>query len=201
MEIKNKRIGQFISDLVELCIKEGVEFKLTNKKHILLSGLPCNGYFEGDVEFGKLFVATGKSRKEWLPILVHESCHLDQWLEDKSKFIKDDGIELIDEWLAGKRINKLKIKKAITNSKKLELDCEKRVIEKIKRYKLPINIDTYIQMSNAYVYFYEWVYQNRTWPLRKLHIPEIYNNAPKEFQKSYNSIPKELEEAFNKYLK
>ncbi len=200
---KNKNIDKFISDLINLCVKEGVDFKLTNKKHILLSGIPCSGYFEGDVEFGKLFVATGKPQKKWLPILVHESCHLDQWLENKEKFISSDGIEVIDSWLNGNRVNMSKLKGAINNSKKLELDCEKRSVEKIKKYKLPINIETYIQMSNSYIYFYNWVLKNRSWTPKgkELHIPEIYSNAPKEFQKRYNNIPAELEAAFDKYLK
>lgn len=202
MNIKRKTVRNFISDLVQQCTKEQIEFKLTNTNKINLSGIPCNGYFEGTELKGKLIVATNKPQKDWLPILVHESCHLDQWLEDKQKFIKLDSIGIIDKWLNGEKIKKTELIKAFRASKKLELDCEKRSIIKIKKYNLPINIEEYIQMANSYIYFYNWVLENRKWVSKNktLYTKEIYKLAPKEFQSSYNKTPENLNEAFNLYL-
>jgi len=202
MKVKRKSIQQFISDLVQHCIKSDVELKFLNKTKVPLNGLFCNGYFEGGEEKGKLFIATKKPQIAWLPILVHESCHLDQWLENKKKFNEGDGVELIDKWINGGKVNKTKLLAAIKLTKKVELDCEKRSVEKIKKYKLPINVETYIQMSNTYVYFYNWVLENRKWikSEKTLFIKEIYSLAPKEFQSNYNKTPEALNEAFNNYL-
>ena len=199
---KRKSIKDFLSDLVQLCLKSNVEFKLMNKSKVPVSGLPCNGYFEGGEENGALVVASRKPIKEWLPILVHESCHLDQWLEDKEKFMKDDGVELIDEWLNGKNVNRRRLELAIRASKKLELDCEKRSVKKMKKYNLPIDEKTYIQMANTYIYFYNWVLENRLWvpKNKKLYIKEIYSFAPTEFQSNYRKTPEELNNAITKNL-
>ena len=127
---------------------------------------------------------------------------MDQWLEDKKKFMSLEGVEVIDEWLNGKRITKARLTKAVENSKKLELDCEIRTVAKMKKHKLPIDTKEYIQMANTYVYFYNWVLENRRWvPEGKtLYIKDIYKLAPTEFQKSYKKTPEDLNEAFNKYL-
>lgn len=202
MLVKNKKIQKLISDTIHICINNNVEFNLTNTNKVILSGMECNGYFEADLESGKFIMGIKKPQKEWLPIFVHESCHLDQWLENKKKFISGDGIELIDEWLNGKNVNKKNLKAAIEKSKKLELDCEKRSVIKIKKYNLPINESVYIQMANSYMYFYNWVFENRKWVAqgKTLFRKEIYSLAPKEWQLNYNTTPKNLNSAFNKYL-
>ena len=202
LKVKRASVKAFIAELVQYCIKNDVSFNIRNEKNIYIEGLPCNGYFEGGEEKGELVVAINKPQKQWLPILVHESCHLDQWLEDKEKFYSSEGVEVIDEWLNGKRITKARLTKAIENSKKLELDCEIRTLAKIKKYKLPIDITTYIQMANSYIYFYNWVLENRKWVPdgKSLYQKEIYKLAPTEFQKNYKTTPEDLNEAFNKYL-
>lgn len=202
LKVKRTSIRTFIVDLVQHCIKHNVTFNMSNKKDIFIEGLPCSGYFEGDIDKGELVVAVNKPQKKWLPVLIHESCHMDQWLENKAKFMVSEGIEVIDQWLNGKRVNKTILKKAIEATKKLELDCEIRSVAKIKKYKLPINIQEYIQMANTYIYFYNWVLENRKWNSvdKSLYQKEIYKLAPKEFQKNYKKTPDDLNEAFNKYL-
>ena len=143
-----------------------------------------------------------KSQKEWLPILVHETCHLDQWIEDADKFMEDDGINIVDEWLSGKDIDAKIILDAINASRYLELDCEKRSVEKIKKYRLPVDVENYIKMSNTYVYFYQWVLENRKWVPegKSLFVNEIVSLAPKTWQESYDIVPKNMNDAFNKHL-
>ena len=202
LKVRRASIKKFLAELVQHCIKNDVAFNLRNEKNIFVEGLPCSGYFEGGEEKGELVVAVDKPQKQWLPILVHESCHLDQWLEDKEKFISYDGLEVVDQWLNGKRATKKKLTSAIEASKKLELDCEIRSVAKIKKYKLPIDITTYIQMANSYIYFYNWVLENRRW-LEKgqtLYLKEIYEVCPTEFQSNYKKTPKAINDAFNEFI-
>lgn len=201
-KFKSVNVNKFVEELQILCANNNVKLTLVDSKKIMLSDLACNGYFEGDKNKGKLVVAIKKPLKEWLPILIHESCHLDQWLENKQLFDDLDGIELIDQWLSGKTFKKTEVKKAINESKKLELDCEKRSVNKIIAYDLPIDVNTYIKMANTYVYFYNWVLENRKWTTKNttLYIKEIYDFAPNTFQKSYKETPRNLNKAFNKHL-
>src|SRR5690606_18932274 len=45
-------------------------------------GTESGGYFCGDTR--RLVVATGGSEAAWLGILLHEYCHLTQWVEDSA---------------------------------------------------------------------------------------------------------------------
>ena len=45
----------------------------------------------------------------------------------------------------------------------LELDNEKRSVQLIKDFNLPINIEKYTRCANAYVLFYNWMLTSRKW--------------------------------------
>jgi hypothetical protein len=162
-----------------------------------------SGYFSSDPSGLELAVSTGVKDENWLMVLVHESCHLDQWIEDRDAFEDMDKSASLDEWIGGKRYRKSSIDKAIEAIVKVELDCEKRSVEKIKKYNLPLDTKRYTCMANTYMYFYYWIKKSRIWvPKNKsLYIEEIIKHAPKRFQKDYSVIPLKLEEAFEKYLK
>ena len=188
MVTRNKNTARFISDTIHLCSEHSVEFKLVASSKVPLGNkIYCNGYFwanSGADNSHKLVVATKKPIKEWLPILVHESCHLDQYIENPNKFVEDD---CIDRWLNGEKVYDKDIRKGISASKRLELDCEKRTVRKIKKYNLPIDVKEYIQKSNLYIHFYNWVYLNRRWvPKGKtLYTKPLYSLMNTSFDKSY----------------
>ena len=201
---RNKNVSKLISDTVHLCSEHGVAFKLIQKSKVPLgNNLFCNGYFWADTNKLEFVVATKKPIKDWIQIFVHESCHLDQYIKDKTKFINDDGTSDIDKWLLGENIiTKPKVKRLIKIVQRLELDCEKRSVAKIKKYKLPINIDEYIQKSNLYVHFHNWMYLRRSWiPKGKtLYVKELYSMMNKTFDKSYAQTPKKIIEALDNHL-
>ena len=200
--IRDKNIQRIIADTVALCNHHNIEFKLSPTKKVMLAkGIYCNGYFWIDKERNKrqFVVATGKPIKEWLPIFVHESCHLDQWIKSPKLF---DGESCLDEWLGGVQYSNNRIKAEIAASKKLELDCEKRTVDKIKKYTLPINIPEYIQKSNLYIHFYNWVYINRKWVSKgkSLYDKKLYSKMNDTFDKRFSSTPQYILDEISNHL-
>ena len=199
----NKNVKKFISDTVEICLKNNVTFNLVAKQKVLLSkGQYCSGFFSVNGKDVRLTTAVGEKAENWLAVLVHESCHLDQYLEDKTAFVEEDESWLIWDWIDGKNISKEEVKRGIELCKKLELDCEKRSVQKIAKYNLPIDITIYIQKSNLYMYFYNWVLKNRKW-IKKgdtLYKKELYSLCKTNFLSNYNTTPKELNDLMDKLL-
>lgn len=148
-----------IANIIDTAVDNNIGFHLYPKA----SHQGCAGTFDE-----KMLYACTK-REDWLGILVHESCHMDQFLE-KSKLwfthndIMPDG-EHANVWEPEHRKRHPVIyKRAFTNITKLEIDCDNRAIYKIKQYKLDktgdIDLKGYIQQANcyhaSYYYFHKW---------------------------------------------
>ena len=156
MRAKEKR---FIEWVKKQCKQHGVKCDLRKVKYLKLSGnIKCSGYFDEDSK--QLVVAMNNT--DWLGIIVHEYCHMTQWL-DGVKVWTDGciGLEKVEEWLSGKSVRG--IKSALAKSRDLELDNEKRSVALIKKWDLKIDIDDYIRKANAYVMFYNYMYHTRKW--------------------------------------
>jgi hypothetical protein len=155
-ELENKfddeNVNRFIDDLIKLCKENSIKLELSDTEKVTAKdNLKCNGYFDGE----KLVVATKNPLNLWLRILVHESCHVDQSIEDK-KWYNDcnDHISKIDKWLKNSKKDFEDKEKSYKIVAELELDCERRAINKIKKYKLPIDINEYIKEANEYILGY-----------------------------------------------
>lgn len=172
---------KFFSHVRQECKKNNVEFELSEHPFLVLSDqIKCGGYFDSDIP--KLACAVGnKSFKE---LLIHEYCHMTQWLE---KFpLWDESIEsinLIDEWIGKKQVGN--IKKHIKLAKELELDNEKRVVQTIIKWNLDIDIKKYTKKANAYVLFYLYLQESRKW--------SIPGNAPYENQRILDLMSEEFD--------
>lgn len=150
----------------------------------------------------ELRVATGGDVDVWLGVFVHETCHLDQgmarpeWMERC-----EEGVGIIDEWLAGKNFQKKKVVDAINRVIELEWDCERRSIAKIKKYKLPVNLKEYAQMANAYIIGYHWTLANRKWCKKSYRDSKVWKQMPtKLVPESVALYPaKELMELYNEH--
>jgi len=102
----------------------------------------------------------GKDVKYWFPVLMHESSHMDQYIENDPTWVNNLGLEQTDKWIDGDDGVDLNIiSEEIRTSMDVEINCEKRTIEKIKKFNLEdiLDIDEYIQKSNAYILFYLWM--------------------------------------------
>lgn len=193
-------VKQFLNDLINQCLKHNVTLRLENKHQIAYGkGIKVGGYFSENE--GNLIIAIGTKNvlNNWLETLVHESCHLDQYLEIKN--FKNALIHFnnIDLWLSGKRFKKEDIKKSFKVVKKYELDCELRTIEKIEKYKLPINLDVYKQGVNVHIHFYNWLEINKKWPKNSIYCEDLLNLFPTKVN-SYYKINKKLINKFSQIL-
>ena len=202
-----KTIDDLLSD-INICADEhGVKIIYADESTIPYphTGYPVSGYF---VDYGDptLAVAKGKPYKEWVMILVHESSHMDQWIE-KSKYWSNnfingrESVEYIDDWISGKEYSDKDIGDFIKRSIDVELDCEKRTIDKLKKYNIDINIAEETQKANSYILFYNIVKEFRKWNevgKAPYQIKEVWSKMSKEFDMNYSSVDSDIK---NLYLK
>jgi len=90
-------------------------------------------------------------------IFIHEYCHFKQW-EEQSDIWKN-GIAnwfIFELFLQNKFDNFTKDQ--LKTIQLLELDCDKKVLEDINRYKLKVDTSKYIKESNSYIYSYNVSY-------------------------------------------
>ena len=200
------KVKVFIEDLKIYTKENNIKLVLSPEKGVQFSegGIMCNGYFD-DIT-STLACALGKDVSQWLVILLHESCHMDQWVEKVPEWTENVGMDNIEKWLNGDdSVNMNNIDNEIRTSIIVEVDCEKRTVEKIKKYGLDsiINIDEYIQKSNAYVLFYLWMRKNRKWYTigkEPYNIPDVVNVMPKTFDIDYTILDPNIEKEYDTYL-
>lgn len=193
-------LEKYLADLSELATKHKVKIELSPTKKVQSGRIKCSGFFDCPPK-GIIKVAIGRPLQDWLEVLVHESCHMEQWAEN-TKVWRDYENPLnmtgyYDEWLSGKNVSKKSAVKAAKYIQNLELDCEKRSVDKIKKYKLPIDIIRYKRRANCYVYSYAYMIESRIW------IPSVYdtpyiNDFPSVWKSNYTKLPKSIKETFDK---
>lgn len=201
-----KKINKFIDDLKSFTSERSIKLNLSPEKGVQFAegGIICNGYFDGDGPL--LACALGKDVSQWLIILLHESCHMDQWIEQVPAWTENFGMRNISKWLNGDDSVDLKqVDEEIRLSMNCEIDCEKRTVEKIKKYGLQdiINVDEYIQKSNAYVLFYLWFRKNRRWYTvgnEPYNIAAVVSAMPKSFNIDYTVLELKIENVFDENL-
>lgn len=190
-----------MSEALMEMIEDKVGINLERKNRVLMNGEdPVNGFFnEKPLEFN---CAMSKPQKEWVPIFLHEYCHYKQYKE-KSKFWNDlDKIENgLWDWLNHKKeLDSKELLEAITITRNLELDCEKRVVKLVEKYGLScININEYIQLANTYILFYTLLIKTRKWYVKAPYeCKEVIDTVPNKFLNSYDIVPQKYELAVMK---
>jgi len=121
-----------------------------------------------------------------------------QWLDGMSLWRKaNDSLGLVDDWLAGKEVDN--IEEHLNNARDLELDNEKRSVEMIKKWNLPIDVDLYTKKANAYVQFYNYMKESRRWsvPGRSPYsVPEVLEVMSDKFDMNYDELTPEIHKVF-----
>jgi len=195
--IETQGVELFLEDLRNLCKQNKIKLTFSNYKNVSLGGgMKASGYF--DIYNRVLSVA--KNRPEWLSTLVHESCHLDQWIENKNKpnslWTKSDieGESVLEDYILGKR---KRAKTALRNVILIELDCEKRAVKKIEEYELPINVHQYIRRANTYLLNYHRYYELREWKNEEWPL-SLVSRTPDKFRKDafYLNMSKKMRKLF-----
>ena len=190
-----KKERDFVKHVKSECTKYGVKLYLKRSKQLKLSNnMKCSGYFDEN----EPAIVCAINRKDWLEILVHEYGHLTQWAEGTEIWKKSNtALSKVDEWLEGTEIRG--IKKHLAICRDLELDNEKRSVKIIKKFKLTINIDSYIRKANAYVQFYNHLYYTRTW-IDPNNSPYTNNKVimamSKNFNMNYSQMSKRIQKVY-----
>lgn len=179
-----------VQSVIDKATEHNVHVWLSSNRLVPVNdGSQCNGFFEDEPK-PKLAVACGQDPQKWIQILLHESSHMDQWIEKSpywtnGKFCGIEAINVIELWIRRyiefQDDKKWKIVRAARN---VELDCERRTAIKIANLDIGINPEQYTVRANAYVLFYNIIGLHRRWytPGREpYNIPEIYNAMPTVF--------------------
>jgi len=164
------------------------------------------GYFSIEPNL-ELCVAVKKPQKKWLPILVHEYCHFLQWSENSdvwnNNLVYDgyDGETMIERWVTGKiALGKSKLENCLKTTIEVELDAEKRSVEMIKKFNLPIDIKIFIQKANASLMFYPIFLEKKKWfDKPPFEMEEVFSQLPTEFLDDYTNIDEKYIKIYNDY--
>lgn len=188
-----KKLLEYIKDE---CRENGVRFKSGRGKSVFSDGVYTTGYFDEDGP--TLVVALG--HPHWDRLLIHESCHMEQWVDGSFKKWSKH-YEIFNDFLDGDaNLSDKRLQQVVMTAMDCELDCEKRTVAKMKRLGYPVSKD-YIQKANAYIYFYHTIPVTRRW-YKMNNKPYdnrvIVSAAPNHFRGDYTRIPKTLEKAFEK---
>lgn len=188
----------FLDHVKRECKSHGVKLDLRKRSgYLRLNGnIKCSGYF--DSENRQLVVAA--KWEDWIDILVHEYAHLTQFVDQCVAWVEGaNTTDEIDRWLSGEEIES--IERHIVACRNLELDNEKRSVEIIKKFDLPIDVERYTKRANGYVYFYTWMLRTRRWskPGNGPYSNETVIDAmPNEFQDDYENLPDYVVRVFEK---
>lgn len=192
---------KLIEDITIQCLKNGISLRIYD--HTSLAG--NIGSFNNDDKV--LMVCTGGKEADnyWIGTLIHESCHMDQWIEGSLIYKKWDCALDIQEWMNGSKWRKAEVTETIKRTINLELDCEKRSVNKIDKYKLGyvINRDMYIKRANFYIYIIKALQVFRKWPKSrkpKAWCVKMYSMMPPYFKKSYKEYPEGFLEELKKMI-
>lgn len=142
-----------IERIVSHCAAYGVRVKFANVQRFGKRYQSSGGYSPTH----GISVAT-RSRR-WIETLVHEYCHFLQDIEGTAWFhaAREDHKWITwENWILGESDpSPARILDCVRTIQECELDCERRVVALVKRWRLPWNLNSYRQSANVYVLSYE----------------------------------------------
>lgn len=156
--ILDKNIKKFYKHVIKTCAKNKIKFILEPD-----TGDNCRGSFN---DFDRELKVTLVDEYGWIGVLAHEYSHMQQWVEKSpiytATYRRLNPTTVVDNWLEGIKYGDRTLDKCFMLVKELEFDCEKRAVENIKLWKLPIDIPKYIKGAIAYTYYYDFLRATRS---------------------------------------
>jgi len=197
-----------VNNVVHTAIRNGIGVKLQQTEMVDIGdGVLCSGAFDSGsaTSVPCLYVAMKKPVEEWLPVLLHEGSHMDQFIQDAAcwKALREDfdphADQMFFEWIAGEReCDAETIAKLARVLAEVELDCEIRTVDKIMNSDLGniIDVGQYIQKANSYVMFYTYIGKynvRKFYPVDRVpyKTPEIYKKFPRYFIEDISNLTEE----------
>lgn len=165
-------VEAWVYDAKQTLIEAGVTLDLQDVPLLEYSpGQFCSGYFDDEIEPGKVMFACAMKRPwtGWFPVFVHEFCHFEQWRDCRDwwnglKFGDHEGADLaIEAWEGKREATPTQIIHWCLTSAVAEIDCEKRVLAKITEHGFPLDPKEYAKKANSYVTYYYAMPELRGW--------------------------------------
>jgi hypothetical protein len=204
MEIQKEEL-KLLNDTLKICLENEFSVKFPSQ----FSMNHTSGWVNHDPKQFVVCFPKGKDfnyESTW-GVFLHESCHIDQILDKSPLWFNDDidtEIDYIDELCIRKNIKKSKkVERYFKGMLELEIDCEIRSLEKLKKYNLNINKKEYIKRGNVYLKSYYSFYTLKTWYDRKYRIydqHDIIDRMPDFFDKNVDKYWKECK-CIHEFLK
>lgn len=195
---------KFVAHVKRMCEKHHVTL-ITQNQPFYEDGQLCGGYFSFDKK--ELAVSCVLNDYWFINLLVHEYSHMEQWLDNDPCLhtMMRGGIDagtLIGKWINGVNYKNSSIKQAINLTIELELNCEKRAVENIKKFELPIDIKQYAKQANTYLYFHRYMKKKRKWEFNKspLDLDNVIYFMPDTLDQNYNRLPRVYYDLFEAYI-
>ncbi len=198
-----KLIGYCLSELS----KYDVKVIFTQQPYIKMEseGISVRGYWDdSNKQNVKLYCTISDNETDWVPIFAHEFNHFIQWKKKLKVWRNANNVYETDMYniMHNKHISSRRLIRCLNTTRDLELDCEKRTVKLLCKYKVPINIKEYIRTANIYIHFYNYAKIYRSW-FPNNNPPydnyKIRRSTSTSFYPTYNSIPESLEKMFLKY--
>ena len=203
----NKAVKEFIEHARSETKEANVRFVLSNTRYLVLKEegyARVNGYF--DEERSILKCAVKQPLSKWLPILVHEYSHFQQSLKRTPSWVgcivrgRDRSDEFF-RWISGEKKSVKLMEECMLKIVACELECEKWTVKNIRKFHIPIDTAEYVKKSNAYLLFYDYAFQNRTWykvGREPYNVRQVLKAMPSRFLHSYRITPK-YSDLYDKY--
>ena len=206
---ENNSFDKLIDDITKTANENGVKLLLPETDGVpYITGSHVSGYFIDNGE-PTLACGIGGDIMKWGSILAHESSHMDQWIENCKEWIDNywkgrECVDWLDEWCQDKiELEDNEVDEIINRAIAVELDCEKRTIQKEIKYQIPVNIEEEIQKSISYILFYRFIKDSKKWNApgkAPYKIKEVWSLMPKRFEDcDFTVVPDNIKEAYYKY--
>lgn len=162
-----------------------------------------SGYFsEEDKE-----IVISLKEQDWLEVLAHEYNHFIQYITNEPSYIsltQGDSNYLSEMWDwidKESEFEETRLDVMFQTVREMELYCERKTMETIKEFNLPIDLDEYIFSANVYLYFYSFVRKYRCWFKENVGIKDIteLSDLQMTLEEDFSKLPELYEETFKNY--
>ena len=176
-------------------------FKLIVGKGKQINGGNCrvSGYFS---EVTKE-IRVARFNNDFLPTLVHEYSHFQQYAEGKFT-AAGDAADLLECWFGGKDYAEREVSRAFSVIRSCERDAERRSVDLIKYYELPVNLDLYIRRANCYIYAHYIMHRYRKfWAFKRdpFRSHTVLALMPNNFRaQSHQILPPDIDSALESLI-
>lgn len=149
-------------------------------------------------------VRVARKARCWFQNLVHEYAHFLQWLDGARVFTGSaPHINRVDRWLGGKDCDAVALRRSFRAIRDLEMDCERRTVELIRRHGLSIDVRRYTKHAHLYIYGHYLMEQTRKpWPFSRsiYRSRRLVEMAPSTFRvRSHRRIPRRMRRALEAF--